>query len=66
MVGQVNNLFDQRYATGAQLGPAAFTSAGIFAARPLPAINGEFPVPQTTFLAPGAPRRAWVGVRLRF
>jgi len=66
VIGQVNNLFDRSYATGAQLGPAAFTSAGIFAARPLPAINGEFPVPQTTFLAPGAPRRAWVGVRLRF
>jgi len=66
IVGQINNLLDARYATGAQLGPAGFTSAGVFASRPLPARDGEFPVPQTTFLAPGAPRRGWVGARLTF
>ena len=36
-------------------GPAGFTESGTFVAPPLPAINGEFPVPQTTFLAAGAP-----------
>jgi hypothetical protein len=49
---------DQRYDTAALLGPAGFTGAGTFAARSLPAVNGSFPVPQTTFLAPGAPRLA--------
>jgi outer membrane receptor protein involved in Fe transport len=66
LIAQVDNLFDQEYATGAQLGPAGFTDAGTFIARPLPAINGEFPVRHTTFLAVGAPRRGWFGVRLRF
>jgi outer membrane receptor protein involved in Fe transport len=66
VIGQVNNLFDRTYATGAQLGPAGFTEAGVFVARPLPAVGGEFPVRQTTFLAPGAPARAWIGTRFRF
>jgi len=66
IVGQVNNLFDKVYATGAQLGPAAFTAAGTFIARPLPAIDGEFPVRHTTFLAAGAPLRGWVGLRVGF
>ena len=66
LLAQVNNLFDRRYSTGAQLGPTGFTEAGAFIARPLPAINGEFPVRHTTFLAPGAPARAWIGTRIRF
>jgi outer membrane receptor protein involved in Fe transport len=66
VVGKVNNLFDREYATGAQLGPAGFTAAGTYIARPLPAIDGEFPVRHTTFLAPGAPLRGWVGARIRF
>jgi hypothetical protein len=36
-----------------------------FIARPFPAINDEFPVRQTTFLAPGASRRARGGLRAR-
>jgi len=63
ILGQVNNLFDAHYATGAQLGPTAFTSTGTYAARPLPAIAGDFPVPQATFLAPGAPTTLWVALR---
>jgi outer membrane receptor protein involved in Fe transport len=66
LVGQINNLFDYRYFTAAQLGPTGFSSTGTYVARPLPAVNGEFPVQQATFYAPGAPRRAWVGTRLRF
>lgn len=66
LIAQVNNLFDTEYATGAQLGPTGFTETGTFIARPLPAIDGEFPVRHTTFLAVGAPRRAWAGARLRF
>jgi outer membrane receptor protein involved in Fe transport len=63
---QINNLFDRKYYTAAQLGPTGFTSSGSFVARPFPAIDDEFPVQQTTFFAPGAPRGAWGGVRLRF
>ncbi len=63
---QINNLFDHHYHTGAQLGPVGFTSSGSFIARPLPAINGEFPVQQGTFVAPGAPAAFWVGTRVKF
>jgi outer membrane receptor protein involved in Fe transport len=65
VVAQVNNVFDRRYYTAGQLGPAGFTSTGTFAARSLPAVNGEFPVPQATFFTPGAPRLFWVGTRIR-
>ncbi|MGJ5819876.1 TonB-dependent receptor [Paludibaculum fermentans] len=67
LFAQVNNLFDRRYYTGAQLGPTGFTAEGNFVARPFPvAGNGEYPVQQSTFYAPGAPRGAWVGLRLKF
>jgi outer membrane receptor protein involved in Fe transport len=66
VLGQVNNLFNREYATAAQLGPAGFTAAGNFIARPFPAVAGEFPGRHTTFLAPGAPLRAWAGVRMHF
>lgn len=62
---QVNNLFDRKYYTGAQLGPTGFTSDGAFIARPLAAIDGEFPVRRATFFAPGAPRGAWLGIRFQ-
>jgi outer membrane receptor protein involved in Fe transport len=63
---QVNNLFDRKYSSGAQLGPTGFTADGRFVARPFPAIAGEFPLQQSTFYAPGAPRTAWLGVRYAF
>ena len=66
IVAQVTNLFDRRYYTAAQLGPLGFTESGTFIARPLPAINGSFPVRQATFYAPGAPSRMWVGTRFKF
>jgi outer membrane receptor protein involved in Fe transport len=66
LVAQLNNLFDRHYYTAAQLGPAGFTSAGTFAAQTLPAVNGEFPVPQATFYTPGAPRLFWIATRVRF
>lgn len=65
VVAQLSNLFDHRYYTVAQLGPAGFTAAGTFVARALPALNGEFPVPQATFFAPGAPRLWWIGTKIR-
>jgi outer membrane receptor protein involved in Fe transport len=66
IIGQINNLFDTEYSTAAQLGPAGFTSSGDFVARPFPPVDDEFPLRHTTFLAPGAPFRAWAGVRVRF
>lgn len=60
---QVNNLFDKRYATAAQLGSTGFDANGNFIARPFPAVGGEFPVQHATFYAPGAPRLFWVGLR---
>lgn len=63
---QINNLFDREYFTGAQLGPTGFTAAGNFIARQFTAVNGEFPVVQATFYAPGTPRGAWGGMRFKF
>lgn len=63
---QVNNLFDRQYFTAAQLGPTGFTETGNFIARPFAAVDGEFPVRHATFYAPGAPRGAWGGIRLKF
>jgi outer membrane receptor protein involved in Fe transport len=66
VVGQINNLFDRRYYTGAQLGALGFSGSATFVARPLPAIGDEFPVRHSTFYAPGAPIRGWIGTRLTF
>lgn len=63
---RINNLFDRRYQTAAQLGPTGFTLEGNFIARPFEAVNGEFPLLHTTFYAPGAPRGAWVGIKIKF
>ncbi len=66
LFGQISNLLDRKYSSGAQLGPMGFDNNGNFIARPLPAINGEFPVRQSTFYAPGAPRTVWGGIRISF
>ena len=66
VLGRIDNVFDRRYYTSAQLGPMGFTKEGSFIARPLPAVNGAFPVRQATFFAPGAPIRAFVGTRIKF
>jgi outer membrane receptor protein involved in Fe transport len=67
IVGQLDNLFDRHYYTAAQLGTTGFTAQGNFIARPFPAYsNGDFPLQSVTFFAPGAPRRAWAELRIRF
>jgi outer membrane receptor protein involved in Fe transport len=63
-IAQINNVFDHHYYSAAQLGPTGLTAAGTFIARPLPAINGAFPVVQSTFYAPGAPTTFWIGARV--
>jgi outer membrane receptor protein involved in Fe transport len=66
LIVQLNNVFNKRYATAAQIGPTGFTASNTFIARPFPAINGDFPVQQSTFFAPGAPRMFSVGTRVKF
>ena len=63
---QSSNLLNRQYYSGAQLGPAGFTPQGNFQARPFPAVAGAYPLQRSTFLAPGAPRAAWAGVKVRF
>jgi outer membrane receptor protein involved in Fe transport len=66
LFGQMNNVLDRHYSSAAQLGPMGFDNNGNFIARPLPAVNGAFPVRQSTFYAPGAPRTVWGGIRVQF
>lgn len=66
MFGVVTNLFNRRYFTAGQLGANGFTDAGTFIARPLPTSGGEFPLVQSTFYAPGAPRLFSIGAHIRF
>jgi len=60
--GRVNNLFDTEYATGGQLGLSPFNSSTgqIMLSGSRSQAVGE------TFVAPGAPRTAWIGVRFEF
>lgn len=64
----VRNLFDKDYATAAQLGATVFDVQGRVVSRPFagPVIDGERPLVNSTFLAPGAPRSLQVGARLQF
>jgi outer membrane receptor protein involved in Fe transport len=63
---RVNNLLNRRYYSAAQLGVTGFTAEGNFLARPFAPVDGEYPLVHTTFYAPGAPRGAWAGIRLKF
>ena len=58
LFGKVANLFDRRYASAGLLGENAFDAAGVLQAP------ADWRAEQ--FVGPGAPRAAWVGVRLQF
>ena len=58
LFAKVNNVFDRKYATAGVLAENPFSSAG-FQANP----DGW---QRETFVAPGAPRAAWIGVRYAF
>jgi outer membrane receptor protein involved in Fe transport len=64
---QINNLQDRRYSTAAQLGAAGFDANGNFQARAFggSAVAG-FPVQQSTFFAPGAPRSLSLTFKFKF
>jgi outer membrane receptor protein involved in Fe transport len=68
---EIDNLFDKRYYTAAQLANTAYTPLDTVEASPFPTITdgpyaGSPPAQSVTFFAPGAPRRAWVDLRLHF
>jgi outer membrane receptor protein involved in Fe transport len=66
-MGQINNVFDTRYTTGAQLGANGFDTSGNFAARPASsASDASYPVKRSTFYAPGAPRLYVIGLKYAF
>jgi outer membrane receptor protein involved in Fe transport len=66
LFAQVNNLFDRKYVTAAQLGTTAFTAQGNYIARPFSAVGDNSTLVHSTFYAPGAPRTLWVGMRYEF
>jgi outer membrane receptor protein involved in Fe transport len=65
IVAQLNNVFDTHYYTASQITNTAFSSTGGVSARGFPAVNGDFPIQQATFYAPGAPRTFWAGLKLK-
>lgn len=67
LTAQINNVFDTPYNTAAQLGPSALDANGNFVARALGGSGAAgYPVPQSTFYAPGAPLRVWIALRYVF
>jgi outer membrane receptor protein involved in Fe transport len=68
---QADNLFNLRYYTAAQLANTGLSAQGAFLARPFPDYTkgpqaGNYPLESAAFFTPGAPRRAWVELRIRF
>jgi outer membrane receptor protein involved in Fe transport len=68
---QVDNLFDKHYYTAAQLANTGLNGQGGVDSRPFPEYTtgpeaGNYPAQSVTFFTPGAPRRAWVELRIRF
>ena len=67
VMAQINNLFDTRYDTAAQLGPTGFDANGNVSARPFGGSDAAgYAVRQSTFYAPGAPRLFWIALRYQF
>jgi outer membrane receptor protein involved in Fe transport len=65
-VAQIDNLLNRHYYSGAELAVTGFTPQGTYLARPLPAVNGEFPLVHSTFFSPGAPFAVTGGLRFSF
>ena len=68
---QIDNLFNHHYYTAAQLANTALTRQGTVQAQPYPAYTdgpyaGSAPAQSATFFTPGAPRRAWVELGIKF
>jgi outer membrane receptor protein involved in Fe transport len=68
---QIDNMFNHEYFTAAQLANTVLTAQGYFQSAPFPAYTtgpfaGSSPAESAVFFTPGAPRRAWVELRVRF
>jgi len=68
---QIDNLFNHKYYTAAWLSNTAVTSQGAVQSLPFPVYAtgpdaGSAPAQSVTFFSPGAPRRAWVELRVKF
>ena len=67
LTAQINNLFDVRYNTAAQLGANGFDANGNFQARPFGgSAQAGYPLQHSTFYAPGAPRAISVALKYVF
>jgi outer membrane receptor protein involved in Fe transport len=64
---QMNNLLNHHYYTAAQLAATPFDNNFNLIFRPFPATpDGDYPLRNSTFFAPGAPFGAWGGIRITF
>ena len=68
---QIDNLFNKHYYTAAQLANTGLNAQGAVITRPFPEYTtgpyaGNYPAQSVAFFTPGAPRRAWVELRVRF
>jgi len=70
LFAQINNLMNRHYYTAGQLATTPYDDNGNFTPRPIPSISfdGEtqFPVRNSTFLAPGAPITVFGGLKVAF
>ncbi len=68
---QIDNLFNHEYYTAAWLSNTELTAQGAIQSLPFPAYIagpyvGNAAAQSATFFSPGAPRRAWVELRVKF
>lgn len=68
---EVDNVFNREYYSAAWLSNTALTAQGAVQSLPFPAYTagpyaGMAPAQSATFFSPGAPRRAWIQLNLRF
>ena len=68
---QIDNLFNHEYYTAAWISNTELTPEGAIQSLPFPVYTtgpyaGSAPSQSATFFSPGAPRRAWVELKLRF
>jgi len=61
LFAKVDNLFNRTYATAGDLGRNPFDAQGAFQVNPAN-VDGDWN--NTTFIGPGAPRAAWVGLNV--
>jgi outer membrane receptor protein involved in Fe transport len=71
VAAQIDNLFNHDYYTAAWLSNTELNAKGWIQSLPFPVYTtgsqaGNAPSESATFFSPGAPRRAWVELRLRF